>query len=285
MRYWSLLFLVTAALCVGSFVYAMFDPNWWLLHNVSVRSPLHFGAEIDRLTMLVLAITGAVFVLTMLALSWALWKYPASPGRVAQYSHGNHKLEIVWTLIPAVILVFLAFYQMGSWADIKFRSRRPKSAPLAQVTGRQFNWLVRYPGVDGKFGTTDDLHVINNLHIVKDQAVLIDLKSQDVLHSFFLPQIRLKQDAVPGMTIPVWFDVDTPGTYELVCAELCGWGHYKMRGLLTVHETQAEFNEWMTSALAEQNQTQPAGATAPDAQASDPATTATDPASSTVERS
>ena len=96
---------------------------------------------------------------------------------------------------------------------------------------------------------------------------------------------RLKQDAVPGMTIPVWFDVDTPGTYELVCAELCGWGHYKMRGLLTVHETQAEFNEWMTSALAEQNQTQPAGATAPDAQASDPATTATDPASSTVERS
>jgi len=278
-RYWSLLFLVTAALCVGSFLYAMIDPNWWLLQNVSVKSPMHFGAEIDNLFMLVLEITGAVFVLTMLALSWALWRYPHTSGRAAVYSHGNHKLEIVWTLIPALILIFLAIYQSGTWADIKFRTRKPKSTPLAQVTGRQFNWVMRYPGADGKFGTTDDLHVMNNLHIVKDQAVLIDLKSQDVLHSFFLPQIRLKQDAVPGMTVPVWFDVDTAGTYELVCAELCGWGHYKMRGLLTVHETQEEFNEWMKSALAEQNRTQPPGAALPESDAGEPATAATSSAS------
>ena len=80
---------------------------------------------------------------------------------------------------------------------------------------------------------------------VKVTPVLIQLKSKDVLHSFFLPQMRIKQDAVPGLTIPVWFDADEAGHYEIVCAELCGWGHYKMKGGLTVHETQAQFDEWM----------------------------------------
>ena len=77
-----------------------------------------------------------------------------------------------------------------------------------------------------------------------------------MLHSFFLPQMRIKQDAVPGLTIPVWFDSDTAGEFELVCAELCGWGHYKMRGKVTVHETEAEFQKWLDEKLAEQNRSQ-----------------------------
>jgi cytochrome c oxidase subunit 2 len=95
---------------------------------------------------------------------------------------------------------------------------------------------------------------------VKKSPTLIYLKSQDVLHSFFLPQMRIKQDAVPGLTIPVWFDADDAGDYELVCAELCGWGHYKMRSLVTVHDTQAEFDEWAKNKLAEQNRSQVASA-------------------------
>jgi len=145
---------------------------------------------------------------------------------------------------------------MGTWADIKFRSAQPKVKPVAEVTARQFQWLIKYPGADGKFNTPDDLHTINDLHCVKGTPVLIELKSKDVLHSFFLPQMRIKQDAVPGLTIPVWFDVDVGGHYEIVCAELCGWGHYKMKGGLTVHDTQAQFDEWMANALKEQRRDQ-----------------------------
>ncbi len=115
---------------------------------------------------------------------------------------------------------------------------------------------MRYPGPDGRLETTDDLHMVNDLHFVKGKMALIYLKSSDVLHSFYLPALRIKQDAVPGLTIPVWFDTDQAGHYELVCAELCGWGHYKMRGNVTVHETQREFDEWMESALKEQSRDQ-----------------------------
>jgi len=118
-------------------------------------------------------------------------------------------------------------------------------------------------GPDGRIGTPDDLHLINDLRFVKDTPVVIDLRSSDVLHSFFLPQMRIKQDAVPGLTIPVWFDSDTAGRYELACAELCGWGHYKMKGNVTVHASQAEYDDWMRTALREQSRDQVAVASAP----------------------
>ena len=116
--------------------------------------------------------------------------------------------------------------------------------------------MIRYPGPDGKFRTGDDLFTINDLHFVKDQKTLIHLMAKDVLHSFFLPQLRIKQDAVPGLKISVWFDADQAGQYDLVCAELCGWGHSRMRGNVTVHETQAEFDDWMKTAAREQGRDQ-----------------------------
>jgi cytochrome c oxidase subunit II len=127
---------------------------------------------------------------------------------------------------------------------------------LAEITGRQFQWVMRYPGTDGKLNTSDDLFTVNDLHFVKNKQALIYLKSSDVLHSFYLPILRIKQDAVPGMTIPVWFDSDTAGDFELVCAELCGWGHYKMRGKVTIHETEAEFQQWFDKQMVEQNRSQ-----------------------------
>lgn len=265
MRYWSILFAIVAAFCVLLFVYAPFQPDWWLPHNVSMTSPLHFGAEIDHLFILILWITGLTFIGTQIALVWALWKFPANPDRRATYFHGSQRLEVMWTIIPAAILVFLALYQMGVWTNIKFRTAAPKVQPLAEITARQFQWKIRYPGPDGRIGTRDDLHATNDLRFVKGRPVVIYLKTEDVLHSFYLPNLRIKQDAVPGLTIPVWFDADQPcpkdeqGQYEpydLVCAELCGWGHTKMRGQVTIYDTQAEFDEWMKNALAEQNRSQ-----------------------------
>jgi cytochrome c oxidase subunit 2 len=221
------------------------------LHTISTS-----GREVDHLFVIILWITGIVFVGTEATLVWVAWRYVDRPGRVATYFHGSQRLEVVWTIIPAAILVFIALYQMGAWANIKFRSAMPKVQPLAEVTARQFQWMIRYPGPDGKLRTADDLFTVNDLHFVKDRTALIHLRTSDVLHSFYLPQMRIKQDAVPGLTIPVWFDSDRAGSFELACAELCGWGHYKMKAKVTVHETQAAFDEWEAGALAEQNRSQ-----------------------------
>ena len=118
---------------------------------------------------------------------------------------------MIWTIIPAAILVFIALYQMGTWAAIKFRSAAPRVPALAEITARQFQWVMRYPGEDGKLNTRDDILTVNDLHFVRNKQALIYLKSSDVLHSFYLPHLRIKQDAVPGITIPVWFDCDAAG--------------------------------------------------------------------------
>ncbi|MBX6313551.1 MAG: cytochrome c oxidase subunit II, partial [Isosphaeraceae bacterium] len=214
------------------------------------------GREIDHLFLLILWITGLVFIGTQIALGWVTWRYAADTSRRAEYFHGSQRLEVIWTIIPAAILVFIALYQMGTWANAKFRSNAPKVKPIARVTARQFQWLVQYPGPDGKIDTPDDLHLVNDLRFIKGQPTLIELKSRDVLHSFFLPQLRIKQDAVPGLTIPVWFDANKAGDYDLVCAELCGWGHYKMRAMVKVYDNQAQFDEWMAQALREQSRDQ-----------------------------
>jgi cytochrome c oxidase subunit II len=268
-RYWSLLFGLVGLLCVASFVYAPFDSEWWLpagpdpkvshLHSVST-----VGKEIDALFVIILWITGVVFVGTHVALVWAAWKFADGPGRIAVYFHGSQRLELIWTIIPAIALVFITVYQFGTWANVKYKGAAPKAPALAEVTGRQFQWMIRYAGPDRMMHTADDVHAINDLHFVKNQPTLIQLQAKDVLHSFFLPQLRIKQDAVPGLKIPVWFDADQAGRYDLACAELCGWGHYKMRGNVTVHETQAEFDDWMRAAAREQSRDQVALAVGPE---------------------
>lgn len=252
MRNWSLFFLGTAALCTAATLYAPFNADWWLPRSVSV-----LGRRIDHLFILTLVITGVAFILTHLALGHVLWHYAAKPGRKATYSHGSRNTEVILALFPAGFLVFLALYQMRTWADIRFTSAQPNVPTLAEVSGRQFQWLIRYPGPDRKLGTPDDLHTTNDLRFVKGQPVVIRLKSQDVIHSFYLPELRVKQDAVPGLDIPVWFDADRAGHYELACAELCGWGHYKMRATVTVYDSAAEFDQWMAEALAKQSADQP----------------------------
>jgi cytochrome c oxidase subunit 2 len=246
-RYWSLLFLAMAVACTGVFVYAALAPGFWL-----PRSAGTIGRQVDYLFLIILGITGAVFVVTQLALAYVTWTGATRPGKTARYFHGSQWLEFVWTLIPAGILIFLALYQMGTWADIKDPALMPEGPPSAEITGRQFQWLIRYPGPDGKLGTIDDLHATNDLRMVRGVPTKFLLRSEDVIHSFFLPQIRIKQDAVPGLDIPIWFDVDRAGRYEIVCTELCGWGHYKMRAVLTVYDTEAELDAYLASLAASQ---------------------------------
>jgi cytochrome c oxidase subunit 2 len=256
-KLWSLLFLLVPVLGVATFVVAPWYDHW-LPPDVSEH-----GATIDHLFMFILVLTGVVFIATECALFFFMWRYDKKSNREpAKFTHGSHSLEVVWTIVPTAVLLFIAIYQMNAWADQKMR--RPDIPPTVEVMARQFEWRLRYPGKDGKLHTRDDLHVVNDLHLPVDEEVLITLLSQDVLHSFFLPNLRVKQDAVPGMSQGVWFRALEQGEYDLVCAELCGWGHYKMKGRLTV-QSRAQFNEWLAQQYAEQEATQ-AEAAAPAAE-------------------
>ncbi|MFM8578720.1 MAG: cytochrome c oxidase subunit II [Planctomycetaceae bacterium] len=246
----GLLFLAVTVFGVDVFAVAPFI-DVWLPKDVSVH-----GKDVDSLFYFILALTGVVFIATETVLFWFIWKYDVANrgSEKATYIHGSHVVEVIWTILPAVTLLFLAIYQMNAWADVKMR--RPVIAPTVEVVARQFEWRLRYPGRDGELGTPDDLHLVNDLHLPIDEDVLIQLKSMDVLHSFFLPNLRIKQDAVPGMKIPVWFKGTETGEYDLVCAELCCWGHYKMKGRLTL-ESRKDFEAWLERQYAAQEATQP----------------------------
>jgi cytochrome c oxidase subunit 2 len=210
--------------------------SWWLPENVST-----YGPEIDRLFFGIYYLTNFVFFAVQLTLIAFLFLYRERPGRRAAYTHGNTTLEIVWTIIPSIILVILAFVSRESWAKIK--GHIPPSDVMLQVTAKQFNWEVAYPGPDGKLGTDDDFTQDNDVHVPVNKTVVIHLKSKDVIHSFFVPSLRYKQDAVPGHDIPIWFKATKAGKYEVPCAELCGFGHSGMRGWLYVH-TPEEYAAW-----------------------------------------
>lgn len=258
-RFWSLLFLMVPVLGVAVFVFAVvpggiFD-NHWLPEDISQH-----GKVIDDLFMFILYLTGVIFIGTGALLFWFCWKYDAekNPDPV-KFTHGSHTLEIVWSILPAATLLFIAIFQMDAWAENKMayplkEDGKTKKPPLALVTGRQFEWRIQYAGPDEVIGTEDDLHVVNELHIPVNDKVILRIQSADVLHSFFLPNVRIKQDMVPGVQQHIWFQTKKTGTFDIVCAELCGWGHYKMRGRLIV-ESEDDFNAWYASAVQEQNRT------------------------------
>jgi len=273
-RFWSILFLLVPILGVWVFVAAAngswpFGEDHWLPVNYSLK-----GRTIDSLFYFILYLTGAIFLGTGLVQFWFMWKYDAEKNdKPVKFSHGNHSLEIIWSIIPATTLLFIAIVQMNSWAAAK--TRRPVESPgpdqvegtaddilqkpLAEVTGRQFEWRIRYPGPDGEMYTADDLQVVNELHVPSNEMVGVAIKSDDVRHSLFLPHLRIKQDVVPGMKQYVWFRADVPEgrtvKHDIVCAELCGWGHYKMKGQIII-QPREKFIEWRSRAYQEQQQWQ-----------------------------
>ena len=217
--------------------------NWWLpLEGSSYAGP------IDGLFLAILIITGIAFVIVEAGVIWFSLAYRRRAGRKAQYTHGNTTAEVVWTAIPAVTVVALGIVSNGHWKQIKGRDSVPPDAYPIAVHAKQFEWRVTYPGPDGQLETDDDFMVRNQLHVPLDRNILLELSAEEVIHSFWVPQFRLKQDAVPGMTIRAWVRPTVAGEYELACAELCGMGHYKMRARVFVHP-QSEFDAWMQQQL------------------------------------
>ena len=216
----------------------------WLPAGMTTTAP-----AIDRVFYLILWITGAVFALVQGTLLVFLVRYRRRPGRAAHYTHGHHVVEIIWTVIPALILVFLAFRSQDVWSQV--RGAPPTADVQVEITAEQFAWNIRYAGPDGIFGNADDVTTINQLHLPVRQTALIHLKSKDVIHSFFVPQFRMKLDAVPGITGRLWVSPTDTGHVEIACAELCGLGHYRMRGYLTIEPAEA-FHAWLASTAQEQ---------------------------------
>jgi cytochrome c oxidase subunit 2 len=237
----TLLFLALLALGVWTFMDAH-NHSWRLPPNVS-----SYGGDIDRLFYLILYMVGFFFVLTEGILIWCVFNYSSKRSTKSDFTHGNHKLEMAWTAIPGALLLVITFTQMHTWAQVKFKSSFPNVKPIAEVWASQFDWRFRYPGPDGKFGTMDDVENPFEFVVPVNEPILFNLRSRDVIHSFFVPYLRLKQDAMPGMVIPVWFTCEKEGTYDLVCAELCGWGHYKMAGRLKVVSRPA-YEAWLAKA-------------------------------------
>jgi cytochrome c oxidase subunit 2 len=150
-------------------------------------------------------------------------------------------LELIWTIIPAIVFVGIWFVSKTTWADIKGQSPPPDVE--VRLTAKQFAWIFAYPGPDRQFDTTDD-KTDKELNVPVNKVVRVHLRSDDVIHSFFVPSFRLKQDAVPGREIQVWFKATKPGRYELPCAELCGPGHSGMVGWVNVY-SEDEYQKWI----------------------------------------
>ena len=237
------------------------DYGWGLPLNASAH-----GAEIDRLIYVVHVFMALLFVGWLVFLITALIRFRSRPGHQAAYKAHHFKaptyLEVVIALVEAVLLVgfsFPVFYHVR-------KALPPDSQSLhVRIAAEQFAWNVHYPGEDGIFGRTDvhlmsamnplgldtsdphaqdDITSINQLHIPVNKPIIVNLTSKDVIHSFFIPVMRVKQDVVPGQVIPVWFEAIKMGNFEIACAQLCGLGHYRMRGYFTV-ETEEQFKAWL----------------------------------------
>ncbi len=263
----ALLLIIWLITFAGS--YFFIAKTWWLPAAASAAAP-----AIDAQMNYTFYAMGVVFIAAQVGLGLFAWKYrERRDGQAAHYSHGNTTLEVVWTLATAVLFFGLGIAGDKIWAEERFTSAPPNSVQV-EVTGLQFAWYFRYPGPDGKFGRTkpelidaslggagavgldtddpaahDDI-VVGTMVVPVDRDIELTLRAQDVIHSFFLPQMRFKQDAVPGLLVHVHFRPEKTGDYEIACAELCGLGHYKMHGIMKV-VTQQEFQAWQTQQLAE----------------------------------
>lgn len=249
-RFWALFFLFWA---IAALVVSFGGPFLGYGFPGDGQAYSTIGMRIDWLFTVILVVVTITFVLTQAALVYVLWQ--GASNKTAQHSHGNHTLEVAWTVIPGIVLLFLAIYQMDVWAEYRIKTFIPKdNEPIAEVTARQFEWRIRYPSPGKKLHVRpveDDLHAVNELRMPVGRPVSINLRSEDVQHSFFVPHLRIKQDAIPGKIIPVWFTITKPGNYDLVCAELCGWGHYKMKARV-VALPEEEFQSWKQQALKDQ---------------------------------
>jgi len=235
------------------------------------------GQNYDSMFNVTTIVCGIVFFATQFVLFWFCFRYQHTGKRTAFYFAHSNKLEIIWTTIPAIAMAILVAIGLRNWFDVT--SPAPPEATVVEIVGKQFNWLIRYPGKDNELGkrdfrkindannvlgldwsdphNMDDILVQNGeLHVVVNKPVKLLICSRDVIHDVGLPHFRMKMDAVPGITTTLWFTptITTDSmkqithnpdfVYEIACDQLCGKGHYSMRGTVIV-QTQAEYDKWM----------------------------------------
>ena len=243
------------------FAVALFSGHFgWFPETIS-----EYGDAIDAQFNRTLVVVAIAFVLSQVGLGYFVWKYRSSRTGGAIYTHGNAKVEIIMMMIVAVVFVTVAALGQRVWAQLHLQEF-PVDAVQIELTAQQFAWNIRYPGVDGKFGRTipklindqenpvgldpkdpaskDDIVSVNRMAVPVNRPIQVTLRSKDVTHSFFVPALRFKQDTTPGLAIPIHFKAMKTGEYEIACAELCGLGHYKMKGYLMVMSDEA-FAAWL----------------------------------------
>lgn len=233
------------------------------------------GSQIDMMILFVHILMFALFIGWGTFFIFTLFRFSKSRQPKANY-HGVHShlssfLEVAVAVIEAILLIGLS---IPFWAKQVNAFPERKDTIEVRIVAEQFAWNVHYPGVDGIFGKTDiklidkqsnplgldrndpnskdDFTTINQLHIPIGHPALIHLTSKDVMHSFGVPLMRVKQDVIPGMSIPVWFTPTKSGKYEIVCSQLCGLGHYKMKGFINVQRPE-EFQKWLQEQASQSN--------------------------------
>lgn len=224
--------------------------KWWFPEAISAHAP-----ALDRQFMITIIVVGIAFSAAQIGLGWMIWKYrETGDGSRAVYTEGSNKLEVLWTVVTAIIFISLAVMGQSVWASLRLHDA-PSDSYKVEVVAQQFSWNFHYPGKDNLFGRSDptlieepgnfigldpedpnskDDSVVSALAIPLNRPVELTLRSKDVIHSFWVPPLRFKQDLVPGMAIKVHFTATKVGKYELACAELCGQLHFKMKSYMLV---------------------------------------------------
>jgi cytochrome c oxidase subunit 2 len=233
--------------------------------GLPVQASTH-AAELDHMTGLVHWLMLVLFVGWGIFFAFVLVRFRRSANPTASYPGAKGKLaKSIEVGVAVVEVILLVFYAIPAWATRVRDFPAESEAVVLRVTGEQFAWNVHYPGNDRRFGrrdlklvgpdnplgldrtdpdAKDDITTANQLNLPVNRPVLVHLASKDVIHSFAVFEMRVKQDAIPGMEIPVWFIPNRVGNYEIACSQLCGLGHYRMRGFVSV-QTEAEFSSWL----------------------------------------
>ena len=222
------------------------------------------AVQLDRITTIVHVLMAIMFVGWSAYFAYALLRFRRKRQPTADY-HGARGHWSTWTEAAVAIaeIVLLAAFSIPAWSSRV--SPPPADALPVRVTAQQFSWTFHYAGADGEFGRTDpslvgpdnpagldrasphaadDVVTINDMHLPLGRPVIVQLTARDVIHSFGVPAMRVKQDAIPGIGVPVWFTPTLPGTFDIACSQLCGLGHYRMRGVITVTAPDA-FDAWL----------------------------------------
>ncbi len=215
----------------------------WFPESVST-----YGGQIDSVFWLIFYIVGFFFILAEALLLYFAVRYRRRDRARAFYNRGDSPREVAWVLVPAaIVLCFdLGIDAAGHRAWEAVKGAPPPAQVEVKVTAKQFNWNFTYSSRDGS--ASGAVTVENELHVPAGKVVRLTLTSDDVIHSFWVPNLRLKQDIVPGRTIVAWFEATRPGRYEIACSELCGFGHYSMRGEVIVH-SDADYVRWRSENL------------------------------------